>query len=185
MDRPTLFLHSAAWVSHTRRRKSWPEGYSRSAWTAMPRPRRDWGQHGRGLVYHLLPDVRSWHRARLPDTSHFHVPLEQALREYDGWMCHWARMDLLRPGQLFAFDSPDYYDQRRKITRLIPLKDGDVVFTGDGRVAALEGRCHRAWMSWHLASAGWRVVLEGERELQLDEEGAIVASVLETARAAA
>ena len=178
MSRPTLFLHSAGWCAVRRRKRDWPEGYSGRAFGCMPRPRQEWGHFGNGLAYHLLPDIRTWHRSRLDPSSRYHVTVDQARSIYNQTTGRWAKAGLLSPGELYSFDCHHYYNCRRRFTRMWALKDGDTLFSGAGKAAALEGTCHRSWAAWHLTYAGWRVVLEGERELQLGVDGAIVAREL-------
>ncbi len=70
----------------------------------------------------------------------------------------------LRPGSLMGYEAvPWYVHQRREAPW--PVAPGDTLLCGCARLGSprWERPCHRQWLAWWLAAAGWSPILDGVR----------------------
>jgi hypothetical protein len=149
--RPTLYLSN--WASH-----------------------RTPGMHGPGRTYTIMAKPRRWERGdgvvRLLRPSGVALALlDAALANRDDL----AAMGAYRAAYEFQVASMGAclapLGDRTTLAYLaaggmdegpvVPLRDGDTLCCACSRVDARHGRCHRAWAAPHLATHGWRVVLDG------------------------
>ncbi|MDP3908877.1 MAG: hypothetical protein Q8Q14_00660 [Gemmatimonadales bacterium] len=148
MSAPTVYLTNAATVRAAAR------GSERSkrcvgpgeVWCIMVRPRHHYGEGGDGLVPALVPRVEDLDAIRLGV-----IDFGEYRRRYVVGV-----VADLSPGALMAQLWADPRD-------LGPVQDGATLICACSQTEAAAGRCHRVFAADLLATAGWRVVLDGTR----------------------